>query len=124
MNDSNLEKGTAFRFKPGVSGNPGGRPRTRPISQRYRELMEQELPEIYRIKYGLAEGATFADGIALAMAKDALEGKPAAVREIREAIEGKAGPRQENVGQERVEFVVTYAPQLLPRRKTDEESGK
>lgn len=73
MNDSNLEKGAATRFKPGVSGNPGGRPRTRPISQRYGELVEKKLPEEDRIKCGLPEGATYGDAVALAVAKDALQ---------------------------------------------------
>ena len=86
--------------------------------------MELALPENYRIKYGLPEGATIGEGIALAMAKDALEGKPAAVREIREAIEGKAGPRQEIVSPKVVEIVVTYEEPPLTRRKTHEESDE
>jgi Family of unknown function (DUF5681) len=45
----NLEKGAPHRFKPGASGNPGGRPKKRPISERYEELAELELPEKERI---------------------------------------------------------------------------
>lgn len=60
-----------------------------------RNLREEARTNLFsKHRYGLPEGATFADGIALAVAKDALEGKPAAVREIGEALEGKAGPRQ------------------------------
>lgn len=30
------------RFKPGVSGNPSGRPRTKPITDRFRDYIEKE----------------------------------------------------------------------------------
>jgi hypothetical protein len=100
VNNSNLEKGAPYRFKPGVSGNPGGRPKKRAISDRYLELAEQELPEKYRIKYGLPEGATFGDALAVVMFEAALAGKAEAAREIREAIEGKTAQRQETIDPE------------------------
>jgi hypothetical protein len=107
VNDSNLEKGAPYRFKPGVSGNPGGRPKKRPISDRYLELTEQQLPEEYRAKLGLPEGATCGDALVAIMFKAALEGNIAAVREVREAIEGKTSPRQETIDPEnnRIEVV-------------------
>jgi hypothetical protein len=95
VNNENLEKGAPHRFKPGQSGNPGGRPRKRPISERYEELAELELPKKDRIKHGLPEGATYGDALAMVMFKLALEGNPNAAREIREAIEGKIRQRQE-----------------------------
>ena len=55
MNNENLEKGARYRFKPGQSGNPGGRPKRRPISECYLELAELPLPEADRTKYGLPE---------------------------------------------------------------------
>ena len=97
MNNSNLEKGAAYRFKPGVSGNPGGRPKKRPISDRYAELAQEEVPEKVRIKFGRPEGATFADALVMVMFKSALEGNTHAVREIRESIEGKIVQRQETI---------------------------
>ncbi len=101
MNNENLEKGAPYRFKPGQSGNPGGRPKKRPISDRYAELAELELPEEERIKYGLPEGATYGDALAIVRFNAALEGKPDAAREIREAIEGKTGQRgEETPGEE------------------------
>jgi hypothetical protein len=93
--NTNLEKGAPHRFKPGMSGNPGGRPKKRPISERYEELAELELPKKDRIKHGLPEGATYGDALAIVMFKSALEGNPSAAREIREAIEGKTAQRQE-----------------------------
>jgi Family of unknown function (DUF5681) len=99
--DTNLEKGKPYRFKPGESGNPGGRPKKRPISDRYAELAELELPETGRIKHDLPEGATYGDALAIVMFKLALEGKTDAAREVREAIEGKTAHRQETIEPEK-----------------------
>jgi hypothetical protein len=91
VNNENLEKGAAYRFKPGQSGNPGGRPRRRPISERCDELAEREMSEAERIKHGLPEGTTYGDAIAIAMFNSALEGNPYAAREIREAMDNFRG---------------------------------
>jgi Family of unknown function (DUF5681) len=40
----------ASRFRPGRSGNPGGRPRRLPISERYLETSEKRLPEEIRLQ--------------------------------------------------------------------------
>lgn len=50
---------------------------------------QEEVPEKVGIKFGLPEGATFADALVKVMFKSALEGNTHAVREIRESIEGK-----------------------------------
>jgi uncharacterized protein DUF5681 len=113
--NANLERGAPYRFKPGQSGNPGGRPKKRPISDRYAEMAERELLEEDRIKHGLPEGATWGDALASVRFKAALEGKTDAAREIREAIEGKTGPRQEHIENQNVEVVVTYAEPIAPR---------
>ncbi len=91
----NLEKGTPYRWKPGESGNPGGRPKKRPLSDRYEELAHVLLPEKDRIKRGLPEGATYGDALVLCIFKAALKGRVDAAREIREAIEGKSQQRLE-----------------------------
>jgi Family of unknown function (DUF5681) len=95
VNNENLEKGEATRFKPGVSGNPGGRPRKRAISDRLQEKAETVLPEKLRILHGLPEGVTYADATVLATFRSAIKGRTEAGREVREAIEGKTGPRKE-----------------------------
>jgi hypothetical protein len=91
-------KGTPKNLKPfeaGKSGNPGGRPRKRPISGRYAELAEMELPEAIRQTLRLEKGATYGDAVAMGQVRPAIKGRPDAAREIREAIEGKATQRIE-----------------------------
>jgi hypothetical protein len=109
---SNLKKGAPYRFKPGQSGNPGGRPRRRPISERYAELAELRLPEKDRIKHGLPKGATYGDALAAFVFKAALEGNPYAAREIREAIEGKTGQRQEETPGEDITVTIVNVGSL------------
>ncbi len=108
--NANLEKGRAYRWKPGESGNPGGRPRRRPISERYAECAEIALPEKERIKRGLARGATYGDALVFDQFNAALNGRTEAAREIREAIEGKAAQRMETRESEKgpVSIRVTY----------------
>jgi hypothetical protein len=86
-------KGLMPAWKPGQSGNPSGRPRMQPISDRYAHIAEQKLPENIRKKLKLGPGATYGDAIALRTFQAALEGDIAATREVREAIEGKAAIR-------------------------------
>ena len=73
-------------WKPGQSGNPSGRPRTKPISDRYAYIAEEKLPESIRKKLKLGSGATYGDAIALRTFQAALEGDITATREVREAI--------------------------------------
>jgi hypothetical protein len=115
VNNENLEKGAPHRFKTGQSGNPGGRPKRRPVSDRYAEMAELPLPEEERIKYGLPEGASYGDALVARTFKDALEGNPYAAREIREAIEGKTGQRQEIIDLQVHHLEVSYAEPSLPR---------
>ena len=81
-------------WKPGESGNLSGRPKKRPISDRYAERAETVLPEEERVKRGLPRGATYGDALAFDQFKAALNGRTEAAREIREAIEGKAAQRE------------------------------
>jgi hypothetical protein len=77
-------------FKPGQSGNPAGRPKTRPITERYAILAEIPLEEATRKKLNLPEGATYADAVVFAIYRRGMKGDIGAGREIREAIEGKS----------------------------------
>jgi len=52
--------------KPGQSGNPSGRPRMQPISDRYAHIAEEKLPENIRKKLKLGPGATYGDATAAA----------------------------------------------------------
>jgi hypothetical protein len=84
------------QFPPGVSGNPGGRPKKLPITDRYRERLEQTLPKTKyydreRKKLCLPDDATYGDLLsARQMFEAANRGRTDAAREIREAVEGKA----------------------------------
>jgi hypothetical protein len=82
-------------FGPGKSGNPGGRPRKRPISGRYADVAETELPDDFQRVLRLPKGATFGDAIAMGQVRAAIKGRTDAAREVREAIEGKATQRIE-----------------------------
>ena len=82
-------------FGPGKSGNPGGRPRKRPISGRYADVAETELPDDFQRVLRLPKGATFGDDIAMGLVRAAIKGRTDAAREVREAIEGKATQRIE-----------------------------
>jgi hypothetical protein len=74
------------------SPNPSGRPKKKPITDRYREALEVDLPDEIRVQLGLKKGATMADAVARRMVIRAISGRHAveATREVREAIEGKA----------------------------------
>jgi len=88
----------AFRFRPGKSGNPGGRPRRLPITERYAETLEMQLPPVQRrqmeqdIGMKLPKKFTFGDAIALRTAIEAMNSVKA-TREMREAVEGRAPER-------------------------------
>ena len=82
-----------YRFKPGQSGNPSGRPKKKPITDRYQEQLETLAPPEVAEELGLPPGkATMADVIARRMAIRAVSSNRAveAAREMREAVEGKA----------------------------------
>ncbi len=69
------------RFKPGQSGNPGGRPKTKLLTQAYRELLEQVDPK---------ERKTLAQKLARKAVQQALKGNLAALKEITDRTEGKS----------------------------------
>lgn len=77
-------------WKPGESGNPQGRPKKKPITQRYEFLLEQLAPAEVRKAYGLKEGATYGDVIAINMVNQAIQGEVPATKEITDRVEGKS----------------------------------
>jgi hypothetical protein len=66
-----------YQFKPGQSGNPGGRPKL--LSDAYRK----KLAEIY------ADGRSYAEMLADAIITEVLKGDVSAAREVRSATEGE-----------------------------------
>ena len=70
-------------WQPGQSGNPGGRPRTAPITELLRELLQKPYP-------GDKQNRTYAHKIAEAMLKRASQGDVRAAREVADRTEGRA----------------------------------
>jgi len=77
--------GEATRWKPGQSGNPGGRPKTARFSQACRELLASLIP-------GDPRERTYSEAIAEALAVKALAGNIRAAQELVDRAEGR--PRQ------------------------------
>ena len=68
-------------WKPGQSGNPGGRPRTRPLTDELTQLLEQDAPN--------ANGKSWALVIAEALLMKARKGDVRAFTVLANRIEGK-----------------------------------
>ena len=85
--------GAATQFKPGQSGNPGGRPKKSPLADACRELLNNPVPED-------PSGRTYAEAIAEQLAERALAGDIRAVREIADRAEGKTRMPMELSGPE------------------------
>ena len=75
--------GEATRWKPGQSGNPGGRPKTAPLSHACRELLASLLPND-------PKGRRYAEAIAEKLAERALKGDIRAAQELADRAEGRA----------------------------------
>jgi hypothetical protein len=76
--------GSVHNLRPwpkGVSGNPGGRPRKRLISDELERLLQQEAPS--------AAGKTWAAAIAEVLLAQALNGDVRAIAEVANRVEGK-----------------------------------
>src|SRR5260370_36806500 len=83
--------GKATQFKPGKSGNEGGRPKKTPLADACRELLDKPAPND-------AFGRSYAEAIAERLAKKALAGNINAGREIDDLAEGKPRQAMEVIG--------------------------
>ena len=128
-----------YRWQKGQgSPNPGGRPKLLPLTGRYRDRLEEKLPEKFRrwvvqrippLAEILVEGSTYADLVVIAQILQAAKGRTEAAKEIREAVEGKAlvrlrhevpdgGPIQEGVGVEEIKKrIIEIQDRILARKK-------
>ncbi len=129
-----------YRWQKGQgSPNPGGRPKLLPLTNRYRDRLEEKLPEKFRrwvvqrippLAEILFEGSTYGDLVVITMILQAAKGKTEAAKEIREAVEGKAlvrlrhevpgsGPIQdESVGVEEIKKrIIEIQDRILARKK-------
>ena len=79
----------------GVSGNPGGRPTNKPLTEAYQSRMNEELPNALRkVKVGrawieLPKGSTFLDLISFGQCLEAAKGNTATAKEIADRVEGR-----------------------------------
>ena len=78
-------------FKPGKSGNPGGRPKGIKLSIAYEHILGEEVP-------GDPQNRTYAELIALAQAREAMKGKTQAAIEMADRTEGKVRTSMEITG--------------------------
>ncbi|MGH9350913.1 MAG: DUF5681 domain-containing protein [Terriglobia bacterium] len=78
-----VPNGGATRFRPGQSGNPGGRPKSAPLSHACRELLAALIPED-------PQHRTYAEAIAQTLAQKAIAGDVRAAQEITDRAEGRA----------------------------------
>ena len=79
-----------YQWKKGQpSPNPGGRPKKAPISESYAHHVGAPLPDEIRSRLRLADGATWADAIAVTQIRSAVKGNSVAAKEIADRIEGR-----------------------------------
>jgi Family of unknown function (DUF5681) len=77
------EVGKAHRWKKGQSGNPSGRPKSKTLSDAYKNRLKELVPND-------PEGRSWAELIAEAQIRDAVRGNVQAAREIADRTEGRA----------------------------------
>ena len=86
-------------WKKGEVPNPHGRPKKKPITEAYERRMSEVLPDDVCKSVRLKRGSTWADLIALGMAKAAVKGRAESAREIADRVEGKATQPVEVTGE-------------------------
>jgi Family of unknown function (DUF5681) len=99
------EAGKPYRWKKGMSGNPSGRPKSKTLSDAYRNKLEEPVPND-------PEKRTWAELIAEAQVRDAVRGNVQAAKEIADRTEGKA--------RQAIEFEDATVTKAFERMTTDE----
>jgi hypothetical protein len=111
------------QFKPGRSGNPGGRPKRKLITECFQRILEKPVP-------GDDKGRTYADQIAFAIVSEAINGNVRAAIEIADRVEGRAKQALEIVDDVDVtksrEELIARMTQLIERGavRIQKSSGK
>ncbi len=76
-------------WKPGQSGNPGGRPKRKPLTDAYAALLDKPIPPDMARQLKLDESTTYAQVIAMSLVREAVKGKVQAAAEVADRVEGK-----------------------------------
>jgi hypothetical protein len=126
-NGSSADRIAEWRWQPGQSGNLRGRPKKRPITSEYENILATPAPDLVVDPlrgFGAKRGDSWARVIGLAQVRNALmpTGVGAfAARELREACEGKAPKRVELVTAEErtISITVEYEPPRYERPVLD-----
>jgi hypothetical protein len=106
------------RWKPGQSGNPGGRPRRKPITEAYRRIIENENLTIRALKQ--REEDSIVDALAKSMVMRSFVDVKA-VAEVTDRIEGRVAPEQEDNPNRARMTVIFDIPR--PVRHIDADNG-
>jgi hypothetical protein len=101
--ETNLARGEAHRWKPGQSGNPGGRPRTAKLAEACRVKLASTIP-------GDSTGRTYAEAIADELARRALKGDIRAAQELADRAEGRPSQMAPPAEYSGVKYVVLDMP--------------
>jgi hypothetical protein len=80
-------------WKPGQSGNPGGRPKRKPLTDAYSALLGQTIPLDVARQLRISEASTYAEVVAMALLKEAVKGKVNAAAELADRVEGRVMER-------------------------------
>src|SRR6266550_726210 len=111
--------GKATQFKPGLSGNPGGRPK-KLISAAYEELANKKVPND-------PKGRTYAEVLAEGQFRAAIKGMTQAAKEITDRLEGKAPQPVELSGPEgggvNVDLHIHFVDAAKPEELLDPEAA-
>ena len=107
----------AHAFKPGQSGNPGGRPKKLPITDYLKEQLAAPIPESMRAKlppvfvevYG--PDASFGQMLAFKLIQQAARGDMQAASMILERTEGRVTQKIAGEGNGPIEFILTRVDQ-------------
>jgi hypothetical protein len=100
-------------WKPGESGNPAGRPKKLPITDRYATVAELPVPDNLLTALRLSEAEkpaikTYGDALVLSQFRAGIKGKTEPAREIADRLEGRARQAVEVSGPEGKAIDVTF----------------
>jgi hypothetical protein len=117
-----------FRWPKGVSGNPGGRPRKKPITEFYAafaDVQVSELPARIRKKFKDCDDLSLAAAGPLGLFVAMGEGNHSAAKELREGVVGKLAEKVElavDVNKDVVERLLA-ARMRLAKKAEDAETA-
>ena len=88
----------AAQWKPGQSGNPGGRAKRKPLTDAYAAVLDRTIPPDMARSLHLPESATYAEVIAMSLLREAVKGKVNAAAELADRTEGRVAQAVEHSG--------------------------